>query len=102
MDLNKATMSAFSNKVSAQLDEATAKINEFGAIGKEHVAQGQLDAIKELRTMKDAISKKHHELKSAGDDQASKIKSDIESHLASLHTSLEGFVKRFREHAKAS
>ena len=34
MDLTKTTITAFGNKLSAQLDEATVKINEFKATTK--------------------------------------------------------------------
>jgi VIT1/CCC1 family predicted Fe2+/Mn2+ transporter len=97
-------MTTFGNKVSAQLEEANARIHEFEASANLTVAQGELDAITELRALKDIVTRKRDELAAANEERVMQLKSDIDSHLAALHASIDAFRKTFHTSvdAKAS
>jgi hypothetical protein len=99
MNLDKASVTAFCDRVTAQLQEASARLQEFEASAKVSMAQGELDAIKELRAMKDAVSRRNDELKTAHADTVTQISWYIDSHLAALHAATDAFKKRLHSHA---
>jgi vacuolar-type H+-ATPase subunit H len=89
-------MKAFEEKVSAQLQEAKAKIDQIEAHFKGQLAQAQIDAIKFVRTTRQEIDKKRQELRAAGETRAAQLKAEIEADVAKLKTSLEQFSTKVK------
>jgi formate hydrogenlyase transcriptional activator len=84
-------MKAFEEKVSAQLQEAKAKIDEIEAQVKGKLAQAEIDAIKFFKTTRQEIDKKRQDLRASSETRAAQLKAEIEADVAKLKTSLEQF-----------
>ena len=89
MSEQSAGIKAFEEKVSAQLQEAKAKIDEIEAHAKGKVAQAEIDAIISLKTKRQEIEKKRQELKTSGEAKAAQIKAEIETDMARFKASLD-------------
>jgi vacuolar-type H+-ATPase subunit H len=91
-----AEMKAFEEKVSAQLQEAKAKIDEIEAHAKGKLAQAEIDAIKFFKTTRQEIDKKRQNLRASGETRAAQLKAEIEADVARLETSLEQFSTKVK------
>ena len=91
-----AEMKAFEEKVSAQLQEAKAKIDEIEAQVKGKLAQAEIDAIKFFKTTRQEIDKKRQDLRTSSETRAAQLKSEIEADVAKLKTSLEQFSTKVK------
>ena len=96
MSEQSAGIKAFEEKVSAQLQEAKAKIDEIEAHAKGKVAQAEIDAINSLKAKRQEIEKKRHELKTAGDTKVEHLKSEIETEMARYKTSLSELATKLK------
>ena len=90
---------AFEQKVSAQLQEAKAKIEEIEAHAKGKLAQAELDAIKGFNAKRQEIEKKRQELKTAGQAKEAQVRAEIESDIAKLKTSVDQFSTKIKSQA---
>jgi uncharacterized coiled-coil DUF342 family protein len=86
-----AEVKAHADKISAQLHETKALLEEFEAHAKKNKAQAEIDKINALKTKREEIEKKLHELLKVGVEAtaAAKIKAGIDAELGKLRTSLE-------------
>lgn len=89
MNGQSATMKAFEEKLSAQLQEAKSQIDGIEARAKGKMAQAEIDAINGLKTQRQEIEKKRQDLKTSGDAKAAQLKSEIEADMAKFKTSLD-------------
>jgi hypothetical protein len=89
----------FEQKVSAQLQEAKAKIDEIEAHAKGKLAQAELDAIKGFNAKRREIEKKGQDLKTAGEAKAAQVRAEIESDIARLETSIDQFSTKIKSQA---
>jgi len=80
---------AYEEKVSAQLQQVKAKLDELVARGKGTTAQAEIDVINHLKAKHSEIEKKRQDLKTSGDAKLEQIKAEIEADIAKLRTSLE-------------
>jgi methyl coenzyme M reductase subunit C-like uncharacterized protein (methanogenesis marker protein 7) len=96
-----AEVKAHEEKISAQLHEAKALLDQIEAHAKKHKAQAEIDKLNGLKTKKQEIEKKWQQhLKTAGEAVlALKIKADIEADLAKLKTSLEEVATKLKSHS---
>jgi len=97
-----ATLKAFEQKIEAQLQQAKAQLEELGARAKGKVAQGEIDAIQNLKTKHDEIDKRRQELKTVGEAKAETVKAQIDAELAKLKSSVAELATKIQQHAKAS
>jgi chromosome segregation ATPase len=91
---------AYEKKLQGQLDEWGAEIDKLKAKADSAKADAQLEyykQIEDLRSMKDAASKKLDELKEAGDDAWEDLKAGIDSAWDSLSSSVKSAVSRFSD-----
>ena len=97
-------MKAHEEKISAQLHEAKALLEEFEAHAKKNKAQASIDKLNGLKTKKQEIEKKLHQLLKTDVEAkaAVQIKADIEAELAKLKTSLEEVRTNFKSQSIAS
>jgi len=77
-------LKVYADKVSAQIQEAKARLDQFEAKAKEKRAQAQVTAANNLQTMRDHIGKKVQDLKTTHASNVSRAKSDIDEALATF------------------
>ncbi len=101
MDEHKAALNAFEHRISAQMDEAKAHISGIEAAAKGKAAGAEIDALKNLHTMKANIEAKRAELKTAHEAKASALKGEIEAEVAKLKTSAEAMHSKVKPAVKS-
>jgi len=89
MNGQSATIKAFEEKLSAQLQEAKSQIDGIEARAKGKMAQAEIDAINVLKTQRQEIEKKRQDLKTSGEAKAAQLKSEIEADMAKFKTLLD-------------
>ena len=89
MNEQSATIKAFEEKLSAQLQEAKSQIDGIEGRTKGKMAQAEIDAINGLKTQRQEIEKKRQYLKTSGEAKAAQLKSEIEADMAKFKTSLD-------------
>ena len=89
--MNIAEIKAYQDKINAELQEAKALLNGFGAHAKGKMAQSEIDTITRLKAKNQEIEKKlHHDLKTAGEvAMAAKIKAEIDAEVAKFKASVD-------------
>jgi hypothetical protein len=99
-----AEIKAHEEKISAQLHEAKGLIEQVEAHAKKNKAQAEIEKINTLKTKKQEIEKKLHELVKTGvaANVAVQIKSDIDTELAKLKTSLGEIATKLKSQASAN
>jgi hypothetical protein len=99
MNGQSATIKAFEEKLSAQLQEAKSQIDGIEARAKGKMAQAEIDAIKGLKTQSQEIEKKRQDLKTSGEAKAAQLKSEIEADMARFKTSLDQLGTKVKSQA---
>lgn len=86
-----AEAKAHEEKISAQLHEAKALIDQVEAHAKKNRAQAKIEKLNTLKTKRQEIENKLHQLMKVGvaADVAAHIKAEIDAELGKLRTSLE-------------
>jgi hypothetical protein len=99
-----AEAKAHEEKISAQLHEAKALIDQVEAHAKKNKAEAQIEKINKAKAKKEAIEKKWHQhLKAAGAAAvAIKIKNDVEADLAQLKSFLQETAAQLESQAQAA
>ena len=99
-----AEAKAHEDKISAQLHEAKALLDEIEAQSKKKKAQAEIEKITALNTKRQEIDKKLHKLLKAGVEAkvAVQIKADIDAELAKLKTSLEDLSTKFQSQSSTN
>ena len=93
---------AHEDKISAQLHEAKALLDEIEAQAKKKKAQAEIETITDLKARKQEIDKKWQDLKTAGEAKVgSHIKDDIEADIAKFKASLDHFRAKHKGHSAA-
>jgi predicted phage gp36 major capsid-like protein len=93
-----AEVKAHEEKISAQLHEAKALLEEFEAHARKNKAQAEIAKITGLKAKKQEIEKKLQQLAKTGAEAkaAVQIKADIEAEVAKLKTSLGEIATRLK------
>jgi hypothetical protein len=99
MNGQSATIKAFEEKLSAQLQEAKSQIDGIEARAKGKMAQAEIDTIKGLKTQSQEIEKKRQDLKTSGEAKAAQLKSEIEADMAKFKTSLDQLGTKVKSQA---
>jgi hypothetical protein len=91
--MTTAEAKAHEEKISAQLHEAKALIEEFEAHARKNKAQAEIDKINALKTKRQEVEKKLHQLLKVGvgAKAVEQIKADIDAELGKFKASLEEF-----------
>jgi DNA repair exonuclease SbcCD ATPase subunit len=99
-----AEVKAHQEKISAQLHEAKALIEEFEAHARKHKAQAEIEKITSLKSKRQGIEKKLHQLlKTAVEAKAAvQMKAGIDAELDQLKTSLEEVGTRLKSQSPAN
>jgi Tfp pilus assembly protein PilE len=95
---------AHEEKISAQLHEAKALLEEFEAHARKNKAQAEIEKITGLKTKQQEIEKKLQQLAKTGiaAKAAVQIKADIEAEVAKLKTSLGEIATRIKSNASTN
>jgi F0F1-type ATP synthase membrane subunit b/b' len=91
-----ATLKAYEDKVQAQLQEAKAKLDQLEAGAKEHRAEAEIKALSYLKTSKQNIDQKLHDLRTTHDAHVSRAKADIDAHVTSFKASIAEIAAKFK------
>jgi F0F1-type ATP synthase membrane subunit b/b' len=93
-----ATLKAYEDKVKAQVQEAQAKLEQFEAKAKEKTAQVDIAVISSLKTAKQHIDQKVHDLKTTHDAHVACAKADIDADVARFTASVDELAAKFKPH----
>jgi hypothetical protein len=77
-------LKAYEDKVSAQIQEVKAKLDQLEAKAKEKRAQAEIDAINKLKNLKQNIGQKVQDLKNTHDSNVTRAKADIDAQIATF------------------
>lgn len=96
-----AEVKAHEEKISAQLHEAKALLEQVEAHARKNKAQAEIEKITGLKSKKEEVEKKLQQLAKTGVEAkaAVQIKSDIEAEVAKLKTSLGEIATRLKSKA---
>ncbi len=99
-----AEVKAHEEKISAQLHEAKALLEEFEAHARKNKAQAEIEKITGLKAKKQEIEKKLQQLAKTGvaAKAAVQIKADIEAEVAKLKTSLGEIATRLKSQSSTN
>jgi len=84
-----ATIKAFQDKVTAQMHDAKAKLDQLEAKAKDKSAQAQVNAVNNLKATREHISKKVQDLKTTHASNVAKAKADINEAVAEFKTAMK-------------
>jgi len=96
MHSQNPTVNAYAEKISAQLQEAKAKIDMFEAKAKEGKAQAEIVAIQAIKTTKQKIDKQIQDLKMASEATVTRLKADLDADVAKLKASVDQLATKFK------
>jgi F0F1-type ATP synthase membrane subunit b/b' len=91
-----STLKAYQDKVTAQLQEAKARLDQFEAKAKEKNAQTEITAVNNLKTAKRHLDRKLQDLKATHDVYVARAKADIDADVAKFKASVEDFTAKFK------
>ena len=84
-----ATLKSFEDKVTAQVQEGKAKLQQLEAKAREKGAQSELDAINSLKATRENIHRKVQDLKTTHEDHMARAQTAIDADVASFRTRIE-------------
>jgi len=103
MSPENPTIKAYEEKISGQLQQTKAQLEELAARAKSRGAQAHIDAINRLKEKHGEIERKRQELKTVGDAKAEQLKAEIDEHVTKLKSSVADLATKLKEaHQKAS
>jgi len=86
-----ATLDDYEAKVKAQLEEAKARLDQFGTKASEKGAQAKSAASASLNTAKQNIDRKLQDLKTTHASNVARAKADIDEDVAAIKSSIDEF-----------
>jgi predicted metal-dependent TIM-barrel fold hydrolase len=89
------TLTAFEDKIKAQITDAKARLQQFEATAKQKGVQAETAALIHVKAVKENIERKLHDLKATHESQIAKAKSDIEAEVAMFKVSVAELGARF-------
>ncbi len=98
--MNTATK-AYEEKISAQMQQAKAQLEQLEAHAKGQMAQAEIDTINHLKTKQQEIEKKGQELKTVGDAKVEQVKAALDTEIAKLKSSLQQVATKLKSEPRA-
>ncbi len=93
---HNSLLKAYEEKLTAQVQEAKAKLEQFEARAKEQKAQVEIDAINKLKTAKRDIDRRLHDLKTTHESHVTQAKADLDGEVARFKTAVEELGAKFK------
>jgi len=84
-----ATLKAFEDKVTAQVQEGKTRLEQLEAKAREKGAQSELDAVKSLKATRENIHRKVQDLKTTHDDHVARAQTAIDADVAAFKTRID-------------
>jgi hypothetical protein len=94
-----ATLKAYEDKITAQIQEGKAKLERLEAKAKESGAQAELDAINSLKGTRETIRRQVQDLKTTHENQMGHAKTAIDTDVAAFKTRIEELGNRLKTEA---
>jgi hypothetical protein len=101
MSTQSVSTKAYEEKISAQLQQAKAQLEELHSRAKDKMAQAEIDTINNLKTRQQEIEKKRQDLKTTGDAKVEQVKTEIDTELAKLKNSLGELATKLKDEVQA-
>jgi hypothetical protein len=95
-----ATTKAYEEKISAQLQQTRAQLEELEARAKGKLAQAEIETISHLKAKHQEIEKKRQDLKTSADAKAEQVKAEIDAEMAKFKTSLEQLTTKLKSEVR--
>jgi F0F1-type ATP synthase membrane subunit b/b' len=90
------TLTAYEDKIKAQISDAKARLQQFEATAKEKGVQAETAAISHVKAVKENIDRRLHDLKATQESHLAKAKSDIDAEVAKFTVSIDELGARFK------
>jgi uncharacterized coiled-coil DUF342 family protein len=87
--MTTTTPKTFEDKVTAQVQEGKAKLEQLEAKAREKGAQAALDTINSLKATRDNIQRKVQDLKTTHEDHMARAQAAIDADVAAFKTRIE-------------
>jgi|KBSMisStaDraftv2_1062788.scaffolds.fasta_scaffold752457_2 hypothetical protein len=84
-----ATIKAYADKITADIQQGKAMIEQLEAHAKAKRAESEIAAINKLKAANQTIEQKVQDLKNAHESSVPGAKADIDAHIASLKSAIE-------------
>lgn len=91
-------LKAYEEKITAQVQEAKARLEQVEARAKEQRARAEIDAIGKLKTAKQNIDRKLQDLKTTHETHVARAKADIDAEVARFKTAVEELGAKLKTH----
>jgi F0F1-type ATP synthase membrane subunit b/b' len=91
-----ATVKAYGDKITAQLQDAKGKLAQLEARAKETKAQAEIATVNSLKTAKQNIDRKLQDLKTTHDTYVARAKADIDADVAKFKASVDDFAAKVK------
>ena len=92
------TLKTYEDKITAQIQEAKARLEQFEAKARDKKAQGETAAIDSLKTAKQNIDRKLQDLKTTHDTNVARAKADIDADVAKFKASIDELAAKLKTH----
>jgi hypothetical protein len=92
------TLKAYEDKITAQMQEAKARLEQFEAKARDKTAQSETAAIASLKTAKQNIDRKLEDLKKTHDTNVARAKADIDADVAKFKASIDELAAKLKTH----
>jgi len=96
-----AVIKAYQDKISAQVQEAKAKLEVLEATARQKKAQAEIAAIASLKTAKQDIETRLKDLKTTSESNASRAKAEIDAEVAKFKSSIADLGAKLKTHTAA-
>jgi hypothetical protein len=92
------TLKAYEDKITAQIQEAKARLEQFEAKTRDKTAQSETAAIVSLKTAKQNIDRKLQDLRKTHDTNVARAKADIDADVAKFKASIDELAAKLKTH----
>jgi F0F1-type ATP synthase membrane subunit b/b' len=94
-----AVIKAYQDKISAQVQEAKAKLDLLDATARQKKAQAEIAAIASLNTAKQNIETRLKDLKATHESNASRARAEIDADVVKFKSSVDELAAKLKTHA---
>jgi hypothetical protein len=93
-----ATLKAYHDKITAQINEAKTRLGELETKAREQNAQAESAVINRLKTTRADIDRKLQNLKTTNEAHVAQAKADIDAEVAKFKSSVDELATKFKMH----
>jgi hypothetical protein len=96
---SSATLKAYQDKITAQIQEAKSTLEQFEAKAKEKKAEAEITAINKLKTTKQNIDQKLQDLKTTNSAHMTQAKAEIDAEVAKFKASIDEVAAKVKSYS---